>query len=467
MEEVISHNIYSNEYCSNDFFYFYSNIVSSTIFKKVENSNLAHYLLDNNQNKFKTIFKTETYSILYSNPILDKLIDNLYMISDPNDNHRFLLCVLTRGNYTSMKIFGSFIYFNSQGNVSELISIPKLLLNYDYRNGCVNELNTFLYNQTLIFIESHRDGSNYMITTCCFDYYDNLLALYTEYSNIKSKYFMSEPKQYNRFLTFCDKNDDFYVIDMGSTIVEKDTKKYIMSVRCSSDLILKYVMYSYKNTSSEDIKTKLETLKLKSEERYSDGYERDCIKCGLLTSCAIFYEDNTSLGLGNSYCHDCGIRYSQTENKWVCAKLAPKCTPYMAANFCRNDLNKKNGYICELIHDDRKLKFDYKFVEKKPYKKNGSVTIVNSRKQDENISDDYYEEDNTNSFADQAEEELKLKNPEKYDELMDSIRETLEEEKQESGYIKTLFMKQMDGVIDPVFVLPLDDDPNKLKLMME
>ncbi len=72
-----------------------------------------------------------------------------------------------------------------------------------------------------------------------------------------------------------------------------------------------------------------------------------------------------------------------------------------------------------------------------------------------------------NSLADQAEEELKLTNPEKYQELIDSINETLKEEKKQPGYIKTLFANQMNGLIDPAFILPVDDNPNKLTLMMD
>lgn len=76
---------------------------------------------------------------------------------------------------------------------------------------------------------------------------------------------------------------------------------------------------------------------------------------------------------------------------------------------------------------------------------------------------------NKNSLADQAEEELKLTNPEKYNELIDSIKDTLEEEKQQPGYIKKLFENQINGLIDPAFILPVDDldDPNKLTLIME
>ena len=72
-----------------------------------------------------------------------------------------------------------------------------------------------------------------------------------------------------------------------------------------------------------------------------------------------------------------------------------------------------------------------------------------------------------NSLADQAEAELKLSNPEKYNELIDSIKDTLREEKKQPGYIKTLFANQMNGLIDPEFILPVDNNPDKLRLIMD
>ena len=77
------------------------------------------------------------------------------------------------------------------------------------------------------------------------------------------------------------------------------------------------------------------------------------------------------------------------------------------------------------------------------------------------------EDKNKISLADQAEEELKRANPEKYYELINSIKDTLAQEKQTPGYVKEVFANQMN-LIDPVFILPEeDDDPNKLRLIMD
>ena len=76
---------------------------------------------------------------------------------------------------------------------------------------------------------------------------------------------------------------------------------------------------------------------------------------------------------------------------------------------------------------------------------------------------------NNNTLADQAEEELKQINPEKYNEIMNSIKETLEEEKQNPRYIKALFANQMNGLIDPTFILPVNitNNSNNLTLIMD
>jgi len=291
------------------------------------------------------------------------------MISDPNDEHRYFLSLLVSGDSSNCKIFGLFVYFDSHGNVSNLVIIPKLLLQYDLINGTMDEANTFLYNQTLVFIKSRNDTRGYMITVCCFDYYDNFLGNHTDYSKILTKYFSQERifKQYNRFLKIIDYSDNIHIIDMGSTRVLEEKMGH------GSNLILKYSMY--KNDNSVDIEKLILNVNEIPEQKYSDGYETNCIKCGLRTSRATFYEDNTYLNLGNSYCHDCGIRYSKSECTWVCCKLALQKEPYLTANFCRNKVRKETCYNCELEHDTREFIFDYILVEKKPYKKSGSVTI--------------------------------------------------------------------------------------------
>jgi serine/threonine protein kinase len=71
-------------------------------------------------------------------------------------------------------------------------------------------------------------------------------------------------------------------------------------------------------------------------------------------------------------------------------------------------------------------------------------------------------------ITEDAEEELKRVNPEKYKELIDSIMETLEEEKKQPGYFKALCANQSTNLIDPAFKLRVEnDDPDKLRLILD
>lgn len=121
----------------------------------------------------------------------------------------------------------------------------------------------------------------------------------------------------------------------------------------------------------------------------------------------------------------------------------------------------------------------YKIINSYLFYKGGNMSILNSKlnptTQYNYNKNDVKNKDNktknemkiNNNLADQFEEELKLVNPEKYYELINSIKDTLEEEKKQSGYIKALFANQTNGLINPTFVLPVDNDSTKLRLIMD
>ncbi len=379
MEKIISHDIYSYE--SNDFFVFYQKIVSGTKFKRFLNNQVDDYIKSNNLSKSVVIYSDQTYSIIYQNPTLTSFSDYIYMIADPNDSHRYFLGIMVHGYCTSIKIYGNFVYFNSLGDLTELILVPKMLLSFDYRNGRVDKSNTFLYNQSLVFVESHRDSRSYMITVCAFGYYDDLLASSTEHTQIKSKYFSSDRniKQFDRFLFIGGEDDKSnYLLDMGSTLVEKKNPEQKNIYLSKSELIMKYSMYQLdENTTLDNISSQLVIFKSKPEQIYSDPYVSNCIKCGILTSSAVFYDGNMSMGLGKSYCHECGIRYSLSDRKWVCAKLIPN-NNLSYKHFCFKEVQKESGYVCDCEHSKELLEFKFELIEKKPYKKNGSITIIRS-----------------------------------------------------------------------------------------
>jgi len=122
----------------------------------------------------------------------------------------------------------------------------------------------------------------------------------------------------------------------------------------------------------------------------------------------------------------------------------------------------------------------YKIINSYVFYKGGNMSILNSKlnptTQYNYSKNDVKNKDNNktknemkinNNLADKIEEEIKLINPEKYYELINSIKETLEEEKKYPGYVKALFSNQTNGLIDPAFVLPVDNDSTKLRLIMD
>jgi hypothetical protein len=81
------------------------------------------------------------------------------------------------------------------------------------------------------------------------------------------------------------------------------------------------------------------------------GYKPYCIKCEKLTNQASWGYDYTTGKLGNSYCQNCEIRYSKTEDAWLCCKLTDEPIGYQFY-FCSNKLVK--GLVCDKEHSKTK-----------------------------------------------------------------------------------------------------------------
>ena len=124
------------------------------------------------------------------------------------------------------------------------------------------------------------------------------------------------------------------------------------------------VINTYPVKNKEQIEELIKNFQLE-EETFGEDYPENCIGCNKITSIAkCCYNNNFSeLGLGRSYCLECEIRYSQTEKKWLCAKLTPD------NYFCENPLNISNK--CDKTHSNTKPKItkieDYS--NKYPFKK--------------------------------------------------------------------------------------------------
>lgn len=261
------------------------------------------------------------------------------------------------------------IYFDDNGILNKKIVIPKLICNYDFRNG---KINTFLYKQTLLVAQIHRDTGALMLNIVLLSYDDFVIAKHHFYfENIKN---INEIKTINnRFL--CVNN---HIFDMGSTRFEKRKIQPIITNIFSSKISEEdnLIINSY-------VVSNLELQNnIKEEEKYDDGYPNTCIECNKVTFIAKYnyynnvYKCDCLIGLGNGYCHDCKIRYSNTNKNYECCRLLPNTN-----NICSNIVTKNN--MCNKVHSstfDTMILSYGKSSIRYPYKKEINMTRVTLKK---------------------------------------------------------------------------------------
>lgn len=315
------------------YYLFFEHILKSTIFKKKYNKNPT----DN-------IIYEKEFIITYDNPILAKYC-TLFCVADSNDKNRFFIGINMCISIFSYGLTGLFLYFNNE-DVADMVIIPEIVKEYDSRNNIISAKETFLYNQSLVFLEKHRDLNNFRITVCCFDYYDKLNAKHTDITEIVGNYYL-----HNKWLIF---NND--IMDLSSVQVESNRLKYNM----------------YKIIT--DVESFLKIAESLDEIEYNDCYPKNCISCNQVTCITTFYNKINEcvtkiINLGNSYCHNCAIRYSFSTKSWVCCKLIE------GDELCFKKID--SNFNCTLHHSNRKLAYIMNnYSGKKPYKNDLELFIV-------------------------------------------------------------------------------------------
>ena len=325
------------------YYTFFENIIKSTIFTKKNKEPTDTNLNDTNLNDTNIIYDKE-FIITYNNPILDKYC-KLFCISDPNDKNRFFVGINISIGIT-YGLTGLFLYFDNN-IVSDMVIIPEILQVVEY---IISPNDIFLYNQSLIILFKNIKLNAYRISVHCFDYYDKLLGHHTDYTDISGIH-----KIYNnRWIVL----NDSIILDIGSVKIEFNKLKYNMYSIIND--IISFLIYTANTISSEE---------------YNDGYPRYCVKCNEMTCITSFcnkVSDNIThtVSLGNSYCHNCAIRYSLSKKSWVCCKLI---------NNEENDLCFKNldsHYNCSYHHSNKKVVYIMNYSGKKPYKNEYELFVM-------------------------------------------------------------------------------------------
>jgi hypothetical protein len=255
--------------------------------------------------------------------------------SNPLSNFsRFFIGFKYPSYITNYGIGGLFIYFDSQNKLvnKKILSVP--VASFDYRNG---QIESCLYNQTLIFTQTHRDTSALILIVNLFDNSDALVANGEHYSDGK-KIDWNLQRNFSRFFSVYDSLS----LDLGSLKLDND-KKYLLI-----DLV--------SNTDSNPTTT--------PEEYFGDGYPNKCILCGLSTTVAEYRYDNTYMNMGSGFCSKCEIRYSMSEKIWKCCKQVDDgimCCEQIKKSNCTNSAHSTEF---KLVCSFKGIEFKYPFKQK-------------------------------------------------------------------------------------------------------
>jgi len=383
-QNEIKSEIYENRY-SNDFFCIWKKIVSTFKFVKkpkiLEDDLLSELTYPSDKFKtirYKNVDKDEIVIYTDDNEIITTTAKNTYGIysliyavrdmgKQPN---RFFIGIVLDGEIVQNTILGLIVYFNEEGNVFEKRIFSKPVFDYDIRNG---RYNTFFYNQSLVFTQGHRDTSKLMIGLNLLLFEDFLINTSRNYTEINNNYFNKYKLINNRFINIEFKNESL-LIDLASLkkVEREDDENYGFYGMFKNKGTKKnyLVIETYSFNDSLNIDNFIKDFNKEGEE-FDDDYPINCINCDSLTSFASIYNDNSYMNLGKSYCHNCKIRYSKSENRWVCCRLL--CNNHL----CQSPLDKDNK-CCkeeqEHMNDEIKIVRSLENSEIYPYKKKIELT---------------------------------------------------------------------------------------------
>jgi hypothetical protein len=339
-----------------------------------ESKPLEQNIITETNNKYanKYYSSKSDYKIIWNSPNEYILINKsweygeIFVIPDYSTPYRYFVGFVYQGGYTSNMVAGMIIYFDNEGNMiqNKKKIIPRGLIgDYDGRNGRIDNNKSAFYKQTLIFTQSHRDTRNLIININLLDFNDNIICQsnqYTELKTIWSDYTNIQTMlKYPRFFHFYgyfnnkinngNKQQINIILDLGSL---KLLKNYINQYVQPNGNIFKFnpsdylsLDYYSSNSDQDNLEEFFDQANLYQSEEFNDGYPNNCVICLKKTTEATFGHNNSFMGLGNSFCLGCQIRYSKSDKVWKCCKLE-KCPYTDSIDLCSNNLSSSNNYLC-------------------------------------------------------------------------------------------------------------------------
>lgn len=355
-----------------------------------------------NFKNYNLLYKDNKYIIIKERNNFNNLIQ--CVIKDNKYENKYLILFTMDSGCTTRYIYGYIVYFDDNNNINKQLYIKQHLFDYDWRDCWPSNENIYMYDDNILFLYTHRDTHTYFLKMCkiiTYGQYDCVENMYitslfdsslygnlvenelikqlpnelkqlqtimnlnnndidTEkeinkilsnmrniYSHIKNKQYVviNVIKHENRNWINLNKDNKLYVvIDIGSFIIEKNRKSKLGDNR---NILL---FSTYATNDYNEIINKPEQI---TEITEYQGYPLKCIKCGAKTTKTIINivikDGYSTTNVGNSYCHNCKLRYSQNDKVYYC------CLPVIINNeikICYNILNQTNNYQCDKNHEN-------------------------------------------------------------------------------------------------------------------
>ncbi len=332
--------------------------VFRSVFVRMIEATQFHKVPVGTETSTNVLFKNDTYMITYTGDLFRALVSHAYAVPDPVDEHRVLICI-GMSDYGNMDLAGVFVYFDGpHGNARSRKIINCSLGTFDVRNG---RPRTFLYNQTVLTVVIHRDTRSYLFHVSCFDYHDHFVGGAQYYTGIQAASHHVPFESFEHRLLLLPGSENNHLFDLGSVENIEDKTCYSL----------------YKLNGSVGVQEVVDQIKHQIPQKpYGDEYIDGCVRCGSRAVSGLYAYNVSSCtwssqGLGRSYCHPCGIRWSLSDRVWMCCKKKRD-----SMQLCFATVSADTNYTCGLEHDTPdSLVFHTTATElTKPYKQTGTLS---------------------------------------------------------------------------------------------
>ena len=311
----------------------------------------------------------ENYQVIYqkrdvvivTNALPSPSIGTFFAVEDADNPHRYFIAFAFPVGDAMESITGLFVYFNSAGLClsPNTVICNRILANYDTRNGLIRASKLFLYHQSLVFTQIHRDTKRLLLFLCHVPYQtdsiENHVSYYTSYPSVGESISL-----FKRYLHIQLDSGTTLLFDLGSMdcIEENIFTPSVPSSLIEHHIHLYLMITTYHIPKREYIMGFLEVSQLFPEKEYSDGYPMYCAKCLQKAVTATYgYKSRPHYvihtGLGSGYCPECRIRYSLTRKEWLCAEVCLDgtiCDSYLYEGWscCQSQAHSQDQSVIQL-----------------------------------------------------------------------------------------------------------------------